>query len=205
MTLITFIKFCTASAAIIFIPGPTTLLLAHYAIIHGKKIAKYTIPAVALGDLIALTITFSGLGALISKYPQGMFILKLFGGLYLLILGLMSIFKPKDLNDTGHVIENIPVKKIFMHIVFITSFNPESVIFLLAFFAGFMNIEDSTLDQMLILGSAYITIGVICSILYTLAADKIRVWNKSPVFRKSVNLVTGILLISFGIILMLSK
>ncbi len=193
--------FIVASATMIFIPGPTTLLVAHYALMHGKKIGRYTVPAVALGDIAALVITFSGISALVQKYPDGLFFLKIIGGIYLCFLGLMAIFKPQELNDSSDDNQHMPIKKIFIHMLIITALNPESIFFLLAFFSQFIDSSKDILQQLVILGSVYVFIGASSSIVYTLAADKIRIATRSAKFRKAMNLITGTLLNLFGILI----
>ena len=76
-----FIAFFFASSFMIFIPGPTALIIVHYALQYGKWAGRFSIPAVILGDIAALTLAFAGLGAFLNLFPEWFFVLKIAGGL----------------------------------------------------------------------------------------------------------------------------
>ena len=55
MTTEAYIAFLAANALLVYTPGPTMLLVVHYALTYGRQVGKYTIPAVLLGDIILRT------------------------------------------------------------------------------------------------------------------------------------------------------
>ena len=59
------LAFAAASTALLLIPGPTVLLVLSYAISQGKRVALATAAGVAFGDLIAMSVSLAGLGALV--------------------------------------------------------------------------------------------------------------------------------------------
>jgi len=61
----TWLAFVAASTALLMIPGPTVLLVLSYAISQGRRVALATVAGVALGDLIAMSASLAGLGALV--------------------------------------------------------------------------------------------------------------------------------------------
>jgi threonine/homoserine/homoserine lactone efflux protein len=69
-------------------PGPTVLLIAHYALRYGRWSGRYAIPATILGDITALILTFTDLGAILKFFPESFLILKIAGGIYMIILGI---------------------------------------------------------------------------------------------------------------------
>jgi threonine/homoserine/homoserine lactone efflux protein len=60
------LAFVAASAVLLAIPGPTTLLVIFYALGHGRKAATSTVAGVALGDFTAMTASMLGLGTLLA-------------------------------------------------------------------------------------------------------------------------------------------
>jgi homoserine/homoserine lactone efflux protein len=59
------LAFAAASAALLLIPGPTVLLVLSYALSKGRPVAVASALGVAFGDLIAMSISLAGLGALV--------------------------------------------------------------------------------------------------------------------------------------------
>lgn len=65
MDLTLWLTFASASAALLLIPGPTVLLVLSYALSKGRQVAVASALGVAFGDLIAMTASLAGLGALV--------------------------------------------------------------------------------------------------------------------------------------------
>ena len=88
MSLDLWLTFVAASAALLLIPGPTVLLVLSYALSKGRSVALACAAGVALGDLIAMTASLAGLGALVLASATLFGILKWFGAAYLVYLGV---------------------------------------------------------------------------------------------------------------------
>ena len=58
---------------------------------------KYTIPAVLLGDIIAVNFSLYILGSLLNISPSSFAILKIVGGVYMILLGVSNILSQKKL------------------------------------------------------------------------------------------------------------
>ena len=88
MPLDLWLAFVAASTALLLIPGPTVLLVLSYALSQGKKVAVASASGVALGDLIAMTASLAGLGALVLASATLFTVLKWIGAVYLVYLGI---------------------------------------------------------------------------------------------------------------------
>jgi threonine/homoserine/homoserine lactone efflux protein len=64
MSLELWLAFAAASATLLALPGPTLMLVLSYAMTQGRRVAIASALGVAVGDLIAMTISVIGLGAL---------------------------------------------------------------------------------------------------------------------------------------------
>jgi threonine/homoserine/homoserine lactone efflux protein len=199
MALESYITFFIVSLIISSIPGPTILLVTHYALQYGRWAGRFTIPAVIFGDLVALILTFIGLEVLLKIHPESLTILKLIGGIYLIILGVSSIFSKKNIEEENKASKKPPGRRIFTHVFIITAFNPKTIIFFLAFFSQFTNPMESMLSQFLIMGVTYTILGALTAIMYDLAAHKISVWITNPVAKRIIHVITGCLLCGLGI------
>ena len=97
MTTEAYITFLAANALLVYTPGPTMLLVVHYALTYGRQVGKYTIPAVLLGDIIAVNFSLDILGSLLNISPSSFAILKIVGGVYMILLGVSNILSQKKL------------------------------------------------------------------------------------------------------------
>ena len=85
------LAFVAASTALLLIPGPTVLLVLSYALSKGRSVAVASAAGVAVGDLVAMTASLAGLGALVLASATAFTLLKWAGAAYLVWLGLKLI------------------------------------------------------------------------------------------------------------------
>ena len=64
------LAFAAASAVLVAIPGPTVLLVVSYSLGHGRRSALATVVGVALGDVVAISASLLGLGALLAASAE---------------------------------------------------------------------------------------------------------------------------------------
>lgn len=194
-----FIAFLSASSFLSFMPGPTVLLIAHYAIKYGGWSGRYTIPASILGDIAALALTFTGLGAILKTFPEYFSLLKIAGGIYMIILGITSLFSKTIIEQENIYIIKTKGRSIFIHVFLITALNPKTILFLLAFFPLFIDPTLSTRKQMLIMGTIFVILGAVGAIFYDFSAAKINSCFKSPSIIKIIHTITAIILCTIGL------
>ncbi len=87
----TWLAFAAASLILVLIPGPTVLLVLSYSISQSRRVALAMAAGVALGDLIAMTASLAGLGALVLASATLFTILKWVGAAYLVYLGIILL------------------------------------------------------------------------------------------------------------------
>ena len=199
MTTEAYIAFLAANALLVYTPGPTMLLVVHYALTYGRQVGKYTIPAVLLGDIIAVNFSLYILGSLLNISPSSFALLKIVGGVYMILLGVSNILSQKKIvPDEKNNIKR-PDKKVFVHVMLITAFNPKTLIFLLAFLPQFLNPNGNILSQTLLMGVSSVLLGLTGSSFYTMAASKIHHLVNTPRAQKIVHFVSGSILCAIGI------
>jgi threonine/homoserine/homoserine lactone efflux protein len=66
MSIEVWISFVLASMMLCFTPGPTVFLVMGQSLHHGKKSVIPLVTGVLSGDIIAMSISFAGLGALLA-------------------------------------------------------------------------------------------------------------------------------------------
>ncbi len=73
-------------------PGPDFALVTRQALRHGRKAAIWTSLGISLGLSIHLLYSTAGLAAVVVHSAQGMILIKLLGGGYLLFLGVKGLW-----------------------------------------------------------------------------------------------------------------
>ncbi|MGP7819394.1 LysE family translocator [Niallia sp. 01092] len=176
------VSFIIASILIISAPGPAVTFLITTSINDGKRNALSIIPGVFLGDLVAMILSFAGVGAIIVSSPTAFLTLKIIGALYLIYLGVKiwieSKGKSKRLDHNNNTHEQ---KKSFIKGFWISVLNPKSIIFFAAFIPQFISNEYSYIHQITILGATYLFIGVLNDVAYTVLAHKISKFLKERI------------------------
>ncbi|MCV6586298.1 MAG: LysE family translocator [Marinibacterium sp.] len=174
MPLDLWLTFVAASTALLLIPGPTVLLVLSYALSQGRRVAVASASGVALGDLVAMSASLAGLGALVLTSATLFTVLKWVGAIYLVWLGIKLLRSAPDARfDTG----DAPAAKaghVFGHAAAVTALNPKSIAFFIAFVPQFLRPDAPLLPQFAILIATFVTLAALNALAYALLADRLR-------------------------------
>ncbi len=193
------IAFVSASIALLLIPGPTVILVLSYALSQGRKVAVASAAGVTLGDLIAMTASLAGLGALVLTSAAHFTIIKWIGAAYLIWMGI-GMLRSAGAQKGLHVIETavLPVGRIFRHAAMVTALNPKSIMFFIAFVPQFIHPEAPLLPQFAILIGTFVGLAAINALVYALLADRLRNTIKRPAVLTWLTRAGGSALIAMG-------
>ncbi|GAA5071213.1 LysE family translocator [Roseibacterium beibuensis] len=174
MPLDTWLTFLAASFVLLIIPGPTILLVLSYALSQGRRVALSTAAGVALGDLVAMSASLAGLGALVLASATLFTLLKWVGAVYLVWLGIKLIRSARAgevaLPETGIV----SPRHTFGHAAAVTALNPKSIAFFIAFVPQFLDPGAPLLPQFGILIASFVSLAALNALAYALLADTLR-------------------------------
>jgi len=165
------VSFVLASFLTISSPGPVVTLLITTSINYGKNIAISMIPGIFLGDFLVMIISLAGVGALVLSSSTLYIIIKLFGAIYLVYLGVKTWFGPNNVSSNNDEL-NIKKRQSTIKAFCVTISNPKSFLFFAAFMSQFINKNEPLLLQILILVTTYLGIGLLNDITYVLIANK---------------------------------
>jgi threonine/homoserine/homoserine lactone efflux protein len=175
MALDLWLTFIAASFVLLIIPGPTVLLVLSYALTQGKRVAIAIALGVAVGDFIAMTASLLGLGALVLASAELFLALKWLGAAYLIYLGLRLMRStPQPLVATRPDPNPKSGRDVFGHAVAVTSLNPKTIAFFIAFVPQFIRHDQPIAPQLSILIASFITLGTLNALAYALLADRLR-------------------------------
>ncbi len=192
------LAFAIASAAVCFTPGPTTLFVLSQVLKHGKKSVFALIAGVELGNLVAMGLSFLGLGAVLVTSAALFTVLKFLGAGYLIYLGVMTI---RNRNKRVNFADNkTSTHSIFKSIFVVTALNPKSIVFFIAFFPLFISSEASIIPQMVLLVLSFALVSISSVITYAVFSNVLRNKITSAAFREKINKTSGGLLIGAGVV-----
>ncbi|AXI48493.1 lysine transporter LysE [Sulfitobacter sp. SK012] len=194
------LAFVAASIALLLIPGPTVLLVLSYAISQGKRVALATVAGVALGDLIAMSASLAGLGALVLASATLFTVLKWVGAAYLVFLGV-KLFRSAPTATLGAVedVAQTTAANVFGHATAVTALNPKSIVFFIAFVPQFLAVESPLLPQFFILIATFVGLAALNALAYALLADKLRTKISRPSVLAGFSRFGGLALIAMGV------
>lgn len=195
------LTFVAASLALLFIPGPTVLLVLSYALTQGRKVAVATAAGVALGDLIAMSATLIGLGALVLASATLFAVLKWVGALYLIWLGIKLIRSaPEATLGTLPEASVVTPRGVFAHAATVTALNPKSIAFFIAFVPQFLRPEMALAPQFAILIATFVGLAGLNALAYALLADRLRARIERPAVIQWLSRLGGGALVAMGIL-----
>ncbi|MGH1368641.1 MAG: LysE family translocator [Maritimibacter sp.] len=193
--------FVFASTVLVIIPGPTVLLVLSYALARGRQVAITTALGVALGDLIAMSASLLGLGALIMASSAAFLTLKWIGAAYLVYLGIKMLRAPakSDAANEARPGADTQAQNAFWHAAMVTALNPKSIGFFIAFVPQFLRPEHALAPQFMILIATFVMIGAGNALLYALLAGTMRGALKRPRVLTALSRFGGATLIAMGV------
>lgn len=192
--------FASASIALLLIPGPTVLLILSYAISQGRRVALATVAGVALGDLVAMSASLAGLGALVLASSRLFIVLKWIGAIYLVYLGIKLLRSaPKaSLGGLEAAPESSP-RRVFVHSAAVTALNPKSIVFFIAFVPQFLNPKAALAPQFGLLIGTFVGLAAVNALAYALLADTLRQKIVRPSVLPFLTRVGGGALVTMGV------
>ncbi len=201
MELHVWLAFASASIALLLIPGPTVLLVLSYAISQGRRVALATATGVALGDLIAMSASLAGLGALVLASAELFTLLKWVGAVYLVYLGI-KLFRSAPSASLGMLNEapDASARTVFAHSAAVTALNPKSIVFFIAFVPQFIDPNAVLAPQFAVLIATFVGFAAINALAYAILADKLRQRIAHPSVLPFLTRLGGGALIAMGVV-----
>ena len=191
--------FTIASAVLLVIPGPTVLLVVSYALGQGFRVAMPMAIGVALGDFTAMTLSLVGVGALLATSATLFTIVKWVGAAYLVYLGVR-------LWRAGGVAARAEPRsaathpgRMLAHAWVVTTLNPKSVVFFVAFLPQFIDPTGDFLTQVLVFQATFLVLAFANAFAYALLAARARRLAERPATMAIVNRVGGTALMGAGV------
>jgi threonine/homoserine/homoserine lactone efflux protein len=197
--------FVAAAILLLIMPGPTDTLVVSYVLTRGRRSAFASVPGVALGYITSLTLTLLGLGALLMTSAELFNALKIAGALYLIYLGIRTwrALVPDTVDEDNRLARD--KWHMLTQAYVVTALNPAGIMFYVAFFPQFIDVDRPLLPQMVALGTCFVVLGTLNSALYATLAAQVRRFVQSYRARKNINRAAGGFLMMMGAMMGLAR
>ena len=206
MPLDLWLTFVAASTALLLIPGPTVLLVLSYALSKGRSVAVASALGVATGDLIAMTASLAGLGALVAASATLFTALKWAGAAYLVWLGVKLLRSAPASGLTAQAQAGaVTSRGVFGHNSLVTALNPKSIAFFIAFVPQFISPAAPLLPQFAVMIATFVTLAALNALAYALLADRLRTAIGRPAVITGLTRAGGATLIGMGLLTALMR
>jgi RhtB (resistance to homoserine/threonine) family protein len=204
-----FYLFVLMCIFLIILPGPDTAIATKNTLTVGRSGGLKT----ALGTCCALLIHTSaavlGLSAIIVKSALLFSVFKYVGAVYLIYLGVKTLWSLKkrevaasvEMNTDKQFVNTSCFKQGFLTNIL----NPKVAVFFLTFLPQFVDPGSNTFIPFLIMGITYTVLTSVWFLLYVYLINQISAFMKRPKAQNMIEGITGTILIGFGIKLALEK
>lgn len=192
------LPFTLAAILIVLLPGPDTLVVVRNIIFGGRRKGALT----ALGNLCGLTLWVAvasfGLAAALRASQIGYDILRIAGAIYLTWLGIGAL----RARNAG--LEVTPGRRGLLGSGFpaglLTNLlNPKVGVFFISFLPGFIPHHHSVAAASLVLGTIFVILTALYWVALLLLAGKVTAWMNKPAVRRRLSMITGVVLVGFGL------
>lgn len=166
------IGFVAASALIGLLPGAGVTSIIGYALGSGRRTALASVAGIALGNLIAITFSLAGVGAVLRASAVAFVALKWIGAAYLVTMGLITIVRSRADAEAAASATAAPisVRVAFLSNAAVGAFNPKTLVFFVAFVPQFIDARGDYLLQAAILVATFCAVVAATDTAYALAA-----------------------------------
>jgi threonine/homoserine/homoserine lactone efflux protein len=173
MTLHLWLAFAAASLLMGLVPGPGVMSIVGYAIYSGRRTALASVAGLALGNLIAMSLSLAGVGALLAASATAFVVLKWLGALYLIGLGIVTLMRSTPAAASVPIgAVAISPRKAFVGNVFVGTFHPKTIVFFVAFVPQFISASAGYLAQAALLIATFTLVVLGSDTAYALLASR---------------------------------
>jgi threonine/homoserine/homoserine lactone efflux protein len=193
--------FVAASLIVGLLPGPGVTSIVGYALTAGQRTALGSVLGATFGNAVAMTLSMAGVGVILAESPRAFTILKWVGAGYLVLLGLYTIAKARR----GSLAADATAKPVGPRTAFwgtfaITSVNPKTIIFFVAFTPQFISPDFDYWLQAGVLLATFCVVVTISDGFYAIAASWVAGFLKGPNVQLWSQRVGGSVLVLAGLL-----
>jgi RhtB (resistance to homoserine/threonine) family protein len=204
-----FLPFLAISVLLIVMPGPDTAMVTKNALMGGRRSGIYCAFGVALGLTLWSIAAALGIAALLQASAVAFLVLKVAGAIYLVWIGIQML-RSRDpaaaATATGHGVAPHARGGTALRQGLLSDLsNPKIAIFFTSFLPQFVHGDGPVFAALLMLGLVFALITLAWLAAYGAAVGHASGVLRRPAVRKTLDRITGVVLIAFGVRLAFEK
>jgi RhtB (resistance to homoserine/threonine) family protein len=198
--------FLAVAAIVIITPGVDMALVTRNALMHGRRAALLTALGINLGILFWVMAAALGLAALVATSAAAFAVVKFTGAVYLIYLGFQTFRSAR----TRRQMDQPPARpapsgqEAFRQGIASNLLNPKIAVFFTSLLPQFVGAHSSAAN-LLLLGLLFNAMGVCWLLCYAAAAARGRSVLVRPRVKRTLDRLTGFVLIGLGVRLALES
>ena len=201
MTIEQIIYYCLACFVVVIVPGPTVTLIIANTLAFGTRAGILNVVGTQLGLILMIGLLAIGFQFINQQLDWFLVIIRYLGAIYLIWLGY-KIFTSRSL--VAEIInKKYSHKKFIIQGFLVIWSNPKAFLFLGAFIPQFLDFNQSTGIQIILLGLLFMFVGSIFDSAYAIVFGKFRNLVSSK-YLTLLNRIGGGLLALLGFWLVIS-
>jgi homoserine/homoserine lactone efflux protein len=187
----TWLNFALVALVVTLVPGPAFIVVLTTALRRGFKPGAYATAGIVIGDAVYFFLTTVGLGSLLATSFWTFTIIKWLGIVYLVYLGLRSLFFPGNslIAADGRSVSG---RSSFVTALTVQLANPKLLLFLAALLPQFLDPTRPIAPQLAVLGPIFMLSDTVIYLLLSLLAARARPLLASPRATRIVSRVSGV-------------
>jgi threonine/homoserine/homoserine lactone efflux protein len=192
--------YVLAALALLIVPGPSVLYVVTRSIEHGRRAGLASVVGIHVGTLVHIAAATLGLSALVLSSAVAFTAVKVAGALYLIGLGLWTLFSKHPDADIALGGER-NLRRAFAQGIVVNVLNPKTALFFLAFLPQFVDPNaPHPAVQIAFLGFLFAILGMITDSVWALAAGTAGgMLRRSRRFVKVQRYVSGTVYLGLGV------
>src|SRR5215471_16453079 len=195
------LAFALISFALIIVPGPNVIFVVTRSLMLGRTAGVGTAMGGVVGEYVQVMAVAFGIGALVKRSVALFTVIKLVGAGYLVYLGVQGIRHRRSLRTSMNTVaQPKSIGRILRDGIVVGLSNPKSIVFFAAVLPQFADPRAGYVPaQMLLLGTVFMAIAVLCDSTWAMVAGTARAWfAASPRRLELVGGTGGLVMIGIG-------
>lgn len=187
--------FVATTWLLAMLPGAGQALMVQRTLSGGRRAAWAVIAGNATGLLVWTTAAAVGLSALLLSHPQVYGVVRIIGGLVLLVLGVSTLMAQRRSAD----VRPSALRSGYAAGLATTLGNPKAGVFAVSVLPQFVTAHGPVLISSIALGALWALVNVSWYALFTWGVDRGRAMVARPTVHRRLQLLTGGVLVLLGL------
>jgi len=195
--------FVVAAGALVISPGASMAVVTDMAIRRGRFAALMTVAGINIANSSLALSSMLGLSAVLHHWPWLLRVISAGGAVYLAYLGVRALLAPGGSNRAGSMDSSRAVQgrspSPILRGVITNLLNPSVVLFYMLLLPGFIAPGDPFFRRFLLLAGTHVSMSIAWLSTYSAAVGTLSVHITRPRVRRTMEVVTGAVLLFLGV------